>query len=300
MQSELWGIDLGGTKIEGAIIPTHAPDTTHHRERLPTGAANGYEHIVQQVVRVVETLERQSGQARPARIGIGTPGNCNPQDGLHWHSNTQCLNGRPFRDDLAAALGVEVLLANDANCLALAEARFGAGAGYESVMGLILGTGVGGGLVVGGRLVEGRHGIAGEWGQVVLDPQGPLSNYGTRGTVETYLAGPSLERHYAALAGEARPLREIATRAEADPAAAATLENFVARFAQSVSILINLFDPHAIVIGGGVSNLPLLYTPRIREALAPHVFQKGFTTPILPARLGDSAGVFGAALLARE
>lgn len=297
----IWGIDLGGTKIEAAIVNRAAPSRALWRERLPTESAQGYAHIVSQIVRLVELMEVRSGQRRPARIGIGTPGNSSPVDHLIYHSNSQCLNGRPLRADLSAALGVEIVMANDANCFALAEARHGAGRGYETVMGLIIGTGTGGGLIVKGELLNGRHGIAGEWGQIVLDssPQAPLSTYGTRGTVESFIAGPSLENCYERLSGQRCTLQEIVARADAgsDPAATATLEQLVARFTQGVSILINLFDPHAIVIGGGVSNLDLLYTPRVRERLQTHVFQQNFSTPLLRAELGDSAGVFGAAML---
>lgn len=295
----IWGIDLGGTKIEAAVVSRARPYEALWRERLPTEASKGYEHIIGQVARLVSQMEEVSGQKRPERIGIGTPGNSSPVDGLLYHSNSQCLNGRPFRADLAAALGVEVVMANDANCMALAEARYGAGQGYESVMGLIIGTGTGGGLVINGELVNGRHGIAGEWGQIVLDPAGPLSAYGTRGTVEAFIAGPGLEACYERLAGARRPLREIVARAEAggDSAAEATIDQLVERFAQGVSILINLFDPHAIVIAGGVSNLEILYTSRVRAALQAHVFQSDFSTPLLRAKLGDSAGVFGAAML---
>jgi len=304
MSERIWGIDLGGTKIEGIVIDG-ALETVRERHasfprlRVPTEGDRGYDHIVSQVVRLVESLEESSQCRRPARIGIGTPGNTNPVDGLLYHSNTQCLNGRPFTADLSRALGVEVVTANDANCLALAEARLGAARGYESMIGLILGTGVGGGLVYGGRLINGRHGIAGEWGQIVLDPAGPPSAYGTRGTVESYIAGPGLERAYEAHAGVRRKLPEIVERftTGGDPAADATMDQLVERFAQSVSILINCFDPHAIVVGGGVGNVELIYSPRMREALQKHVFQKGFSTELLRPQLGDSAGVFGAAML---
>ncbi len=299
MTQLVWGIDLGGTKIEAAIIDPAEPGKALFRERIPTEAAYGYEHILNQVARLVRLVEEKSGCGRPVRIGIGTPGNTDPATGLLYHSNTQCLNGHPLQNDLAQVLGVEVITANDANCMALAEARWGAGRHLPTMMGLILGTGVGGGLVINGEIVNGRHGIAGEWGQIVLDPEGPESVYGTRGTIESYLAGPSLERYYQRLSGVARKLPEIAARAEegGDPHAKATLDEFVKRFAQGVSILINLFDPHGIVVAGGVSNLKVIYSPRMRAALQKHVFQENFTTEILPPQLGDSAGVFGAAML---
>jgi fructokinase len=298
----IWGIDLGGTKIEGALMDANRPGEAMVRERVPTESAQGYDHIIAQAVRLVERLEAVSGQKRPARIGIGTPGNVNPSNGLLYHSNTQCLNGRAFQRDLATALGVEIVIANDANCMALAEARLGAGRGYETMMGLILGTGVGGGLVVNGRILNGRHGIAGEWGQIVLDPQGPESAYGTQGTIESYLAGPGLERCYERLSGTRKPLKEIVRSAEThdDPAATQTIDQFVERFGQAVSILINIFDPHAIVVAGGVSNLDVIYSPRMRASLQKHVFQQDFETPLLRPQLGDSAGVFGAGMLVAD
>lgn len=299
MTQLIWGIDLGGTKIEGALLDPAQPEVALVRERVPTEAGKGYDHILGQVRHLVELLERKSGCGRPARIGIGTPGNTDPATGLLYHSNTQCLNGRPMQGDLARILGVEVVIANDANCMALAEARLGAGRHLPTMMGLILGTGVGGGLVINGEIVNGRHGIAGEWGQIVLDPNGPESVYGTRGTIESYLAGSSLEKFYARRSGKQLGLREIAARAEegGDPHAVATLDEFVVRFGQAVSILINLFDPHGIVVAGGVSNLSVIYSPRVRAELQKHVFEQNFTTEILPPQLGDSAGVFGAAML---
>ncbi len=294
----LWGIDLGGTKIEGVIVDAAAPVQPLFRRRVPTLAAEGYERILGQVAKLVEELETESGLLRPEVIGIGTPGNLHPQTGRLAHSNTQCLNGRAFDADLAKALGVEVRMANDANCMALAEATLGAARGRESVFGVILGTGVGGGLVLDGKLHAGRHGTAGEWGQIVLDPQGPLSTYGTRGTIESYIAGPSLEADYRRRTGVSLRLPEIVARqAAGEEAAIAVLEGLRARFAQALSIVINLFDPHAVVIGGGVGNLDLLYDDLTREALRGHLFEKEFTTEILRPELGDSAGVFGAVML---
>lgn len=298
MNNDLWGIDLGGTKIEGALVRRDQPDAAQVRVRVPTESAKGYQHILDQVARLVAQLEAQSGTKRPPCIGIGTPGNLDPKTRLLHHSNTQCLNGRPFSDDLAAALGTGVHLANDANCLALAEATLGVARGYRTVFGMILGTGVGGGIVIDGNILPGRHGTAGEWGQIVLDPSGPLSSYGTRGTIEAFIAGPGLEAHYERLSGQRKSLREIvALDKNGDRFAAETLESLATRFIQATSIVINLLDPDAIVIGGGVGNIDLLYSSELHARLAQAVFAQNFQTPILKPILGDSAGVFGAAML---
>jgi fructokinase len=190
----LWGLDLGGTKIEGVIIDPNAPDRPICRLRLPTESEKGYEHIRSQIAKVVKMISSESGLPLPKRIGMGTPGVIDPRTSKLKNSNTQCLNGQRLRDDVATDLGIEVATANDANCFALAEATLGAARRFPTVFGIIMGTGVGGGIVVNGQVLEGCHGIAGEWGQIVLDPSGPPSNYGTHGTVEALIAGPALLR----------------------------------------------------------------------------------------------------------
>lgn len=295
-----WGIDLGGTKIEGAIIDDAAGDRALCRLRLPTEAARGYDHVLAQVVRVIECLEQESGAPRPPVLGIGTPGITDPISGLVKNSNAVCLNGRTVRDDLARRLGVEVRLANDANCFALAEATLGAGRDRDVVLGLILGTGVGAGVVVHGQLLIGRHGIAGEWGHNPLGGETTPCYCGRIGCVETALAGPSLERFYRQQSGVARGLREIAAAAASgDRHASATLRRLQEKFAAAIAPAINLLDPDALVIGGGVGNLDLLYSPETRELIGRHVFTPAVHTELLRPRLGDSAGVFGAALLCR-
>lgn len=294
----LWGIDLGGTKIEGALLDTAHPGTAVHRLRVPTEGGRGYEHVLEQINRLIENLERQSGQSRPARIGIGTPGTIEPTTGQLKNSNTRCLNGRTLRDDLSRALGVQALLANDANCFALAETKWGAGRGAGVVFGLILGTGVGGGLVVDGKLVSGLHGIAGEWGHNPIPGESTPCYCGRLGCVETVLAGPSLERFYHEISGVSRKLPEIAARAAEDAHARATLNRLRDKFGVALAAVLNIVDPDAVVIGGGVGNLPLLYEEATRHAVQAHVFNPELRTRILPPLLGDSAGVFGAALLA--
>lgn len=298
---KLWGIDLGGTKIEGAIIDPAHPQLAQHRLRLPTEANRGYEHVVGQIERVVTELEATSKIPRPAVIGIGTPGTTEPSNGLLKNSNTTCLNGRPLRADLTARLKTKVLLANDANCCALAEATLGSARGRNVVMGLILGTGVGGGIVVNGRMIDGHHGIAGEWGHNPICGEKTPCYCGRVGCVETVIAGPSLERFYREQGGAAIRLPEIAQRASTgEPLAIDTLSRLREKFGEAIAAVINILDPDAIVIGGGVGNLDLLYEEATRRAIVRHLFNPELRTELLRPALGDSAGVFGAALLAAE
>lgn len=295
----LWGIDLGGTKIEGVILDPARPGEPVCRLRLATEADRGYEHVVGRIAAVVAELERASGQRRPARIGCGTPGSTEPATGRLKNSNTTCLNGRTLQADVSAALGVTAVLANDANCCALAEATLGVGQGHRVVLGLILGTGVGGGIVVDGRVLDGRHGIAGEWGHNPIPGESTPCYCGRAGCVETVIAGPALERFYRAAGGAAGVrLPEIAARARAGEAPArATLDRLIDRFGVGIAAVINLLDPDAIVIGGGVGNLDELYGPEARAAVRRHLFNRELHTEFLRPRLGDSAGVFGAAML---
>lgn len=296
----LWGIDLGGTKIEGAILEEATPGRARHRLRLPTEAAHGYEHVLRQIARVVEDLEKASGLPRPERIGIGTPGAIEPATGCLKNSNTRCLEGRPLRDDIGRALGVEATLANDANCFALAEALLGAGRGAEVVFGVILGTGVGGGWVIHGNLIQGCHGIAGEWGHNPIPGETTPCYCGRRGCVETVLAGPSLERFYQEKSGQSLRLPEIASRVGSDPFARATLERAREKFGVALAAVLNILDPDVVLIGGGVGNLPLFYEEATRAAVLEHTFNPELRTRFLKPALGDSAGVFGAALLAAK
>jgi len=294
----LYGVDLGGTKIEGAVIDPRRPDRAVCRLRVPTESAKGYGHIRAQIVRLVAQLERESGTRRPRRIGFGTPGVTDPATGVLKNSNTTCLNGQRLREDLSADLGVEALVANDANCFALAEARFGAAHGRPVVIGLILGTGCGGGIVVDGQVLEGLHGIAGEWGHNPLRGERTPCYCGRRGCIETVIAGPALERFYRVRGGRRRALPEIVARAgTGDRAARATLSRLQRKFAEAIAAVINILDPHAVVIGGGVGNIDLLYAESTRREVLKHLFNPVVRTEFLRPALGDSAGVFGAALL---
>jgi predicted NBD/HSP70 family sugar kinase len=295
--SHLWGIDLGGTKIEGAILDPAVLDRPVCRLRIPTESEKGYGHICAQIAKLVKMLGTESGLPLPKRIGMGTPGVIDPQTGNLKNSNTQCLIGQQLQADIEADLGVKLVTANDANCFALAEATLGAARGFPTVFGVILGTGVGGGIVVNGQVLNGCHGIAGEWGQIVLDPNGPLSNYGTRGTVEALISGPGLERFYAEQSGQVRKLKEISARAQDDLHARATIDRLTDMFAKAIGIVIDVLDPHAIVLGGGVGNIEALYAEETRQKITAAIFNPTFEAALLKPTLGDSAGVFGAAML---
>ena len=296
--SPIWGIDLGGTKVEGVIMDPQIPTSPIHRLRRDTEASRGYEHILSQIIGVIADLELASGLSHPSTIGIGTPGVVEPVTGSLKNSNTTCLNGRPLRDDLSAALKCDVVMANDANCFALAEALCGAGRNAEVVLGLILGTGVGGGIVINGKVLNGRHGIAGEWGHNPLCGETRLCYCGRKGCVESVIAGPSLERFYHENGGEKVRLPEIVSRSLAgEVVAIQTLELLRSKFAEAIAAVMNILDPDVIIIGGGVGNISLLYDEATREAILRHLFNSEMTTRIIPPQLGDSAGVFGAALL---
>ncbi len=296
----LFGFDLGGTKIEGVVLPTATSTNPIARLRLPTGSALGYEHIIQQIVKLQGQLVSETGIS-PEVVGICTPGTYDPITRLQKNSNTTCLNDKPFLDDLSTALGVPVRMANDANCFALAEARLGSVAQWkpdaELVFGIIMGTGVGGGLVAHGKVVNGAMGIAGEWGHNFLDESGGSCYCGRSGCVETVLAGPSLERYYMQISGKTLKLKDIMNLAETgDEKAFETKKRLIEFFGKAVGVLINILDPDAIVIGGGVGNLDFLYTEGVKEA-EKYLFNPRLDTRFFKPGLGDSAGVFGAAML---
>ena len=301
VDSLLWGIDLGGTKIEIALCDPAKPAEALIRRRCETEAHRGYDHILSRIAALVAEAEELANLKRPAQIGIATPGTVDPVSGELKNSNTTCLNGRPLRQDLAAALGCEITMANDANCFTLAEALWGAGRGEKVVVGLILGTGVGGGICIEGKVLNGLHGIAGEWGHNPIPGEDRLCYCGRRGCVETVIAGPSLERFYRESGGEDLRLPAICARAEAgEELANQTLARLRDKFGQAIAAVINILDPDAIVIGGGVGNIPLLYEEPVREAIRRHLFNPELKTKILRPLLGDSAGVFGAALLSAQ
>jgi len=294
-----WGIDLGGTKIETVVMEKLTPSSVLLRERIPTEGHLGYQHIVNQIAKAIDLASEKTGH-RPEVLGIGTPGAHDPQTGKMKNSNSTSLNGMPLQQDLETKLGIPVRMANDANCFALAEAKMGIVPDVLSeaqvVFGIIMGTGVGGGLVVNGKVINGRQGIAGEWGHSYLHDSGGLCFCGQTGCVERILAGPSLQRHYHELSGEELKLKDIVERRETDPHAAATMDRLIHFFGRGVANIIDILDPDAIVIGGGVGNIDVLYTEGI-EAVKKFVFNLRLDTKILKPKLGDSAGVFGAAAL---
>lgn len=295
----LWGIDLGGTKIEGVVIESRENPRVLARLRVPTEAAAGYEHIIEQVATLVHNLSEATG-LRPDHIGLGHPGALDPITGVMKNANTTALIGRPFDRDLIARLGVPVRLANDANCFAVAEALMGAVPDVlpnaEVVFGIIMGTGVGGGVVVRGKVINGRQGIGGEWGHNFLDTAGGPCYCGHTGCVETLISGPALERYYQSLTGQHLRLPEIDERAATDPAAEQTMRRLTHYFGKAVAVVVNILDPDVIVIGGGVGNIDRIYTEGVEEAKK-HVFNPRLDTIFVKPKLGDSAGVFGAALL---
>lgn len=296
-----WGVDLGGTKIEGVILDESLQPLIRHR--IPTGQERGYGHILMQIKSLVETMAEKSGLDLPERIGIGTPGRADGADGVISNSNTACLNGLPLLRDLQEVLRMEVVIDNDANCFALAESMLGAGRDEMSrpgvtAFGIILGTGVGGGIVRDGRIVRGAHGIAGEWGHNPVPGEQASCYCGRRGCVETVISGPALERYYARLSRRKASLKQIVASTGRDEFARQTIDRLVATFGVSLAAVINILDPDLVIIGGGVGNIRQLYTPEAREAIAKNVFNHSFDIPLLPPLLGDSAGVFGAALLA--
>lgn len=296
-----WGIDLGGTKIEGVILDESLRPLLRHR--LATGQDNGYGHILMQIGKLVETMAEKSGLDRPKKIGFGTPGRADGKEGFISNSNTVCLNGMPLLRDIEEVLGIEVVIENDANCFALAESMLGAGRDEmarpgTTAFGIIMGTGVGGGIVSDGRLIRGAHGIAGEWGHNPVPGEHGACYCGRRGCVETVISGPALERHYTTISGRKASLREIVKASGRDDAARKTIDRLVQSFGTALGAVINILDPDLVIIGGGVGNIRQLYTPEARAAIAAHVFNHSFDIPVLPPLLGDSAGVFGAALLA--
>ncbi len=299
--SAVWGIDLGGTKIEGVVLPNSTSTEPLCRLRVPTESAKGYRHILNQIALLVEQMQSASGAARPARIGIGTPGAFDPHINAMKNCNTTVLNGKNLPKDLSEKLGAEIRIANDANCFALAEARLGAAKGYRVVFGVIMGTGVGGGIVIDGETLNGAQGIAGEWGHNVLDERGEMCYSGIKGCVESFISGPALEKFYAEQSGRALKLPDIVALHDSstDTHATATVKRLCHYFGRALASVINILDPDAVVLGGGVGNISALYTDGVAE-LKKYVFNHRLDTKILKPALGDSAGVFGAAMLVAE
>ena len=292
------GIDLGGTKIEGVFLSQE--NIICARKRIPTpqdkDADQAYEAILLSIRKLIEQLEADAGVT--ATVGIGTPGTISSLTGLVKNSNTVCLNGKPLLIDIEQCLGRKVRIANDANCFALSEAHNGAGKEYSSIFGIIMGTGVGGGIVINKQIHAGSMGIAGEWGHNPLLEHGPDCYCGRKGCVETLISGPGFSADYAKCGGipGCNPAEIVKYAEGGDKLAIHCLERFINHFGRAVASVVNILDPHAIVLGGGLSNLDILYQ-RGRQAIEPHIFSDRFTTPILKNHHGDSSGVLGAAHL---
>lgn len=303
MNQPLWGIDLGGTKIEGVVLPSLDDPTPVVRTRIDTESSKGYEHILKQIEKLIVQMKQASGLA-PQKIGFGTPGVLDPQLQTMKNCNTTSLNGKYLKKDLEKLLQVPVSIANDANCFALAETHWGIVkekfSSASVVFGIIMGSGVGGGIVINGKLWNGHHGIAGEWGHNYLDDSGGICYCGKVGCVETIISGPALQRFYTGLSGKNSSLKEIVQQyAQHDAAAVQTIDRLHYFFGKAVSVITNILDPDVIVVGGGVGNIDSIYTEGLRS-LKNFIFNNGVDVPIVKPSLGDSAGVFGAAALVAD
>jgi len=292
------GIDLGGTKIEGVVIDDSGRELSRLRVLTPRG---NYDATVSAICALVRVLEEKAGGR--TSVGIGIPGALSRVTGLIKNSNSICLIGKPFQSDIEKALERPVRLANDADCFVLSEARDGAGANYSSVFGVILGTGVGGGIVVNGNLLQGPNSIVGEWGHNPLPwPQlnefpGDACYCGKHGCIETWLAGPAFERDYMHSARERLKAEEISQRAQSGEGHAVdALAKYVDRLARALASIINILDPEVIVLGGGMSNIGGLYRD-VPARWTEYVFSDRVDTKLVPAKYGDASGVRGAAWL---
>jgi len=295
------GIDLGGTKIEVVALDSDGQEMLRHRVPTPHG---DYEGTLRAIAGLVADVERRLNVVPgAASVGIGAPGSLSRETGLLRGSNSVCLNGRPFKNDLEALLGRTIRMSNDANCFALSEAIDGAGAGNAVVFGVILGTGVGAGIVVNGQVLDGRNAIAGEWGHNPLpwprddERPGQPCYCGRRGCIETFVSGPAFERDHATVTGHDVPTaRIVADAAAGDAASVASLQRYEERLARALAHVINILDPDVIVLGGGMSNTDRLYAT-VPSLWGPWIFSDRVDTRLSRNVHGDSSGVRGAARL---
>lgn len=292
------GIDLGGTKLEGIALDSAGQEIARKRIPTPTG---GYASTVDAVCKLVLLLESETGQQ--GSVGVGIPGTLSTTTGLIKNANSTCLIGHPLDSDLQAKLGRPVRIANDANCFAVSEATDGAGCRSDMVFGVILGTGVGGGLTIGGAAHTGLNAIGGEWGHNPLpwptddERPGPLCYCAKHGCIETYLSGPGLQKDYQRASGKIRYAEQIAGLAnDGDGIAERVLARYEERLARSLATVINILDPDMIVLGGGISNLDRIYTA-VPDLWQEWVFSDRVDTPLRKNVHGDSSGVRGAAWL---
>ncbi|HEY0263294.1 MAG TPA: ROK family protein [Granulicella sp.] len=291
------GVDVGGTKIEAIALDGSGQIVVRHRVETQ----KSYDGTLGGVVGLVEQIERETGER--CSVGVGIPGTIEGSTGLVKNANSTWLIGKPFDKDLSVALEREVRVANDANCLVVSEATDGAAAGLGMVFGVIVGTGCGGGVAVNGRVHAGPNGVAGEWGHIPLpwaEPEelpGPPCYCGKTGCMETWISGTGLMKEFARVTGRQLKGQEIVAASEAgDAEATAALDRLESRMARGLASIINVLDPEAIVIGGGVSRIDRIYAG-ISRLLPKYVFGGTCTTPVLKAIHGDSSGVRGAAWL---
>jgi fructokinase len=285
------GIDLGGTKIEGILLDVDLK--VIERKRIPTRQENGYNSIIDSIISLVNELKSKSKSN--VTIGVSAPGAISKKTGLIKNSNTQCLIGKSLKGDLIHRLNQDVNIENDANCFAIAEAVMGSAKNYDVVFGVILGTGIGGGIVINGHIHKGRTNIAGEWGHHTLKINGNKCYCGKLGCVETYISGPALEQRWLEITGKKDSLPSIIQNLDSEKGKQWKNE-FLENFGFSLANVIDILDPDAIVLGGGVSNISFLYDEG-RDSVYEKVFSDLVETPILKNHLGDSAGVYGASLL---
>ena len=283
------GIDLGGTKIEGVLFDENL--SMIKRKRVPT-PKNDYQKILQSIKSLVIEL---SHKIDDYTLGVCMPGAISKKSGLIKNSNTQCLIGTSLHQDLEQLLEKKIPIENDANCFAKAEATMGAAKGFEIVFGVIMGTGVGGGIVINGNIYQGRTNIAGEWGHHTLHHNGNSCYCGKKGCVETYISGPALEKRWLELTGMTQIVPEI-IQSPNNPKFLQWKNEFLENFGSGLANVIDILDPDAIVLGGGLSNIDFLYSEG-KDSVYSKVFSDLVETPILKNKLGDSAGVFGAAVL---
>ena len=288
------GIDLGGTKIEGILLDEKY--NTIQRKRIETHQENGYDSIVKSIISLINELKAKTEEE--ASVGICTPGVIDINSGLVKNSNTQCLIGMPLKNDIEKVLDHEIMMENDANCFALAESLLGSAKKYDVVFGVIMGTGVGGGVVINGTLHKGKTNIAGEWGHHTLRPDGNECYCGKQGCVETYISGPALEKRWLELTGKKEQLQSIIQNLSGEKAEQWKKE-LLTNFGIGLANVIDILDPDVIVLGGGVSNIEFLYDEG-KNFVYENVFSDTIDTPILKNHLGDSSGVFGACIISAK
>jgi len=283
------GVDLGGTKTEAVLLDENFGVIKRKRISTPQ---NDYQKILDSISSLVLDLSKN---VTDFSLGICTPGAISKQTGLIKNSNTQCLIDKSLKEDLENKLGKTISIENDANCFAMAEATLGSGINFDLIFGVILGTGVGGGIVINKKLHSGRTNIGGEWGHHTLHRNGNLCYCGKHGCVETYISGPALENHWKKLSGKSQSLKEILPDIDNEHGKK-WKDEFLENFGYGIANVIDILDPDAIILGGGLSNIDFLYTEG-KESVYSKVFSDLVDTPILKNELGDSAGVFGACML---